>query len=140
MLETIPTIVETQPVREAARMLIADKGDMLAVVSAHGDLTGVVTDWNITEAAATGYSDNAPVTDIMTREVITARPTDSILDVVRKLEHYEISAMPVVTEKGVSRRHQQRHPGAAHTLSALAGTEPALACTIVHSTWFFRRH
>jgi glutamate dehydrogenase (NAD(P)+) len=36
----------------------------------------------------------------MTREVITTRPTDTILDVVRKLEHYEISAMPVVTQEG----------------------------------------
>ena len=36
----------------------------------------------------------------MTREVVAACPTESILDVVRKLEHHEISAMPVVTEEG----------------------------------------
>ena len=37
----------------------------------------------------------------MTREVITAQPTDNILEVVRKLEHFEISAMPVVNGAGV---------------------------------------
>jgi glutamate dehydrogenase (NAD(P)+) len=38
----------------------------------------------------------------MTHDVITASPSDTILDVVRKLEHYEISAMPVLTEQGVT--------------------------------------
>ncbi len=42
-----------------------------------------------------------PLTEIMTREVISANPTDNILDVVRKLEHHEISAMPVVNGEGV---------------------------------------
>ena len=34
----------------------------------------------------------------MTDDVITAETTDSILDVVRKLELYEISAVPVVKD------------------------------------------
>jgi glutamate dehydrogenase (NAD(P)+) len=33
---------------------------------------------------------------MMTTDVITAQTTDSVLDVVRKLEHNEISAVPVV--------------------------------------------
>ena len=37
----------------------------------------------------------------MTREVITVNPNETILDVVRKLEQYEISAMPVVNSEGV---------------------------------------
>ena len=37
----------------------------------------------------------------MTHQVITVDPTDGILDVIRKLEHHEISAMPVVDEKVV---------------------------------------
>ena len=39
-----------------------------------------------------------PLVEIMTREVITAHPEDAVLDVVRRLEHHEISAMPVVDE------------------------------------------
>jgi glutamate dehydrogenase/leucine dehydrogenase/CBS domain-containing protein len=102
IMEPMPTILETQTVREAARLLITQKGDILAVVSATGELTGVITDWNITQASATACAGDVPITEIMTREVITASPTDSILDVVRKLEHYEISAMPVITEQGVT--------------------------------------
>jgi predicted transcriptional regulator len=37
----------------------------------------------------------------MSRHVITAHPDDSILDVLRALETYEISAMPVVAEGAV---------------------------------------
>jgi CBS domain-containing protein len=100
VMEPIPTITEGKTVRDAARLLIEAKGDMLAVVAAGADaagkLTGVVTDWDITRASATGCSDEMPLTEIMTRQVVTACPTDNILDVVRRLEHYEISAMPVV--------------------------------------------
>jgi glutamate dehydrogenase (NAD(P)+) len=102
VMEPIPIIVETRTVREAAKLLISEKGDILAVVSSTGELTGVVTDWNITQASATACAGDVPITEIMTREVITANPDDSILDVVRKLEHYEISAMPVLTDRGVT--------------------------------------
>jgi glutamate dehydrogenase (NAD(P)+) len=37
----------------------------------------------------------------MTREVIVAAPGDSILEMVRKLEHHDISAMPVVEQGAV---------------------------------------
>jgi glutamate dehydrogenase (NAD(P)+) len=101
IMEPLVTILETQTVGEAAKLLITTPGDILAVVSAGGELTGVITDWNVTEASATACPADIPIAEIMTREVITAQPTDSILEVVRKLEHYEISAMPVVTRQGV---------------------------------------
>jgi glutamate dehydrogenase (NAD(P)+) len=96
----ITTIRQSQTVREAAELLIANKGDLLGVVSESGELVGVISDWDITEASATGCGDDVPVSEIMSREVIAASPAESILDVVRKLEHHEISAMPVVTEDG----------------------------------------
>ncbi len=101
VMASIATILETQTVREAAELLIADKGDLLGVVSESGELLGVVTDWDITDATATACGDDVPVGQIMSRDVVAAGPTESILEVVRKLEHYEISAMPVVTEDGV---------------------------------------
>ena len=36
------------------------------------------------------------VAEIMTHAVVAAHPDDGIIDVIRKLEHHEISAMPVV--------------------------------------------
>ena len=101
IMEAIPTILATHTVREAAEILVAASGDLLAVISESGELCGVMTDWDITKATATGCGDHVPVAEIMSREVVSAAPYDSILDVLRKLEHYEISAVPVVNGEGV---------------------------------------
>ena len=101
IMKPIPTILHTHTVREAAQILVDSTGDLLAVVSAEGELCGVMTDWDITRATATGCGDDVPVSEIMSREVISASPGNSILDVLRKLEHYEISAVPVVDGGGV---------------------------------------
>jgi glutamate dehydrogenase (NAD(P)+) len=101
VMEPLPTIVEDHTVRDAAQLLVEENSEILAVVSAAGELTGVVTEWDVTRASATACAEDMPLTEIMTHEVIAARPTDTILDVVRMLEHYEISAMPVVDGEGV---------------------------------------
>lgn len=97
VMEPIPTISSSKTVREAAQLLITEKGSMLAVVAADGSLTGVVTSWDIARASAAASASEISVTEIMSRNVITARPEDNILDVVRKIELHEISAMPVVS-------------------------------------------
>jgi CBS domain-containing protein len=70
----------------------------LAVISVNGELAGIVTDWDVTRASATACAEDVPLAEIMTREVVTARPDEPVLDVVRRLESYEISAMPVVDD------------------------------------------
>lgn len=101
VMAPIPTIAEERTVREAAQLLIDESGAILAVVSRKGELLGVITDWDVTRASATACAEDTPLTEIMTREVVTAHPEDAILDVVHKLEHHEISAMPVVDDSGV---------------------------------------
>ena len=101
VMAPMPTISEASVVREAAHLLGAEKGDILAVVGASGDLVGVVTDWDVARALTTECPDDMPVTEIMSEKPITADPADPILDVVQKLEHYDISAMPVVVGSGV---------------------------------------
>jgi len=100
----ISTISASSTVREAANLLVSRQGELLAVVADGGDLAGVVTEWDITRASATAgvTAGDLPLGEIMTREVIAACPEESILDVVRKLEHHEISAMPVVAEGQVT--------------------------------------
>jgi len=99
-MESIPTVEADCYVREAAAKLVEAGCPILAVVSAHGDLVGVVTEWDITRATAVGSGEKTRLADIMTHDVITAGPRDSILELVRKLEYHEISAIPVV-DKGV---------------------------------------
>jgi glutamate dehydrogenase (NAD(P)+) len=96
LMTPIPTIQVGCTVREAAASLVGANSPILAVVSALGDLAGVVTEWDITRATALGSPDDQPLEEIMIAQVITAAPGDSIIDLIRKLEYHEISAMPVV--------------------------------------------
>lgn len=102
LMEPIPTLATGASVREAALTLVRARSPILAVVTPAGGLAGVVTEWDITRATADGSPDDQPVDVIMTRGVVAARPDDTILEMVRTLEHNEISAMPVV-EDGVVR-------------------------------------
>jgi glutamate dehydrogenase (NAD(P)+) len=94
----IPTIEANHNVREAAAMIIESSSSILAVVSPESELVGVVTEWDITRSTALGDLDNIPLDQIMSTNVILAAPSDTILELIRKLEHHEISAMPVVDD------------------------------------------
>ncbi|MCO6453233.1 MAG: CBS domain-containing protein [Caldilineales bacterium] len=95
IMEPLQTISPDATVRDAAQILIADPNEMLAVTQ-DGELVGVVTDWDITKASATACAADIAIADIMTTAVVTASPEDNVLDVLRSLETFEISAMPVV--------------------------------------------
>lgn len=92
----IPTIDMKSSLQEAASLIIEKMSDIIAVISEE-KLVGVVTDWDITKAAAENACD-VSLDRIMTKNVITASPNFTILDVVRELEQYQISAMPIVEE------------------------------------------
>jgi glutamate dehydrogenase (NAD(P)+) len=99
IMEPIPTLAVDKTVREAAALLVESSSPILAVVTAEGELEGVITDWDITRATARRKAGDESLEAIMSRDVITTEPGDTILEMIRKLEHYEISAMPVV-DKG----------------------------------------
>jgi CBS domain-containing protein len=98
IMEAMPTIPVDETVQGAAAKLVQSGSSILAVVSHPDCLEGVVTQWDVTQATALGSPDDQPLKEVMTREVISAAPTDTILEMVRKLEHHEISAMPVVDQ------------------------------------------
>lgn len=100
LMEEMPTVTVDCTLQQAAARLVEAGCSILAVVTAQGELAGVVTEWDITRAAATGAADETPATELMTREVIATTPGANVLELVRQLEYYDISAMPVV-ENGV---------------------------------------
>ncbi len=101
IMATIQTVPAESSVRDAAALLVRSNSPLLAVVDAGGSLVGVVTQWDITNWAAQGHSDDQPVASIMSRQVIAAAPDETILEMIGKLEHDEISAMPVVEQGAV---------------------------------------
>ncbi len=97
----MPCIEQHKSIREAAAMLVETKCSILAVVSEGDDLVGVVTDWDVTRSTAEGISKKQPLDLIMQAEVIQVSPEEKILNIVQKLEHQEITAMPVVEGRRV---------------------------------------
>ena len=101
VMEPLNAISPDMTLRQAASLLVDDPNEMLAVVE-DGQLLGVVTDWDITNAIAQGRPETLPVSEIMSSEVITVTPDAIIPDVLQLLETYEITAMPVVEDGDVA--------------------------------------
>lgn len=101
LMETAITIQSACTIQDAALDLIDTGSSLLAIVDEQGALVGVVTQWDITRAVADGLDPNLPIEKIMTRHVVSAEPDESLIEVARKLEYYEISALPVVKDQQV---------------------------------------
>jgi len=118
----IPTIDTKSTIQEAASLIIKEESGIIAVLSS-GKLVGVVTDWDITKAIAEGGID-ATLDKIMTKDVITAHPNFTILDIIRELEQYKISAMPVVEEGVVLGKVDSDLIAQRYVLDLLQSREP----------------
>ena len=100
LMERIVTLPQSSSIREAAQLLVETACPFWRCIDSEEDqLTGVVTDWDITCASANGLPWDTPISAVMTQEVITAALQDTLLELVRKLEHHEVSAMPVIKEE-----------------------------------------
>ncbi len=120
IMEPLTLIGPEMSLRQAAQLLVDDPNEMLAVVQ-EDQLLGVVTDWDITHAIAQGLNQNLPVSQIMSREVITVSPEATIPEVLELLETHEITAMPVVEKDavvGVISSHILAHKTLARLLQA----------------------
>lgn len=96
IMAPIPTIGYQSTVQQAAQVLVRAACPILAVVDETGGMVGVVTEWDITRATAQASPDDLPVEDVMSKEVISVEPMANLVEVIQKLEHYEVSALPVV--------------------------------------------
>jgi len=96
---SIPTIDVNNSLQKAAALMIEKNSGIIAVLS-ENKLVGVLTDWDVTAAVAADNRD-AILEKIMTKNVIMASPDFSIADIIRELEQYQISAMPVVDKGNV---------------------------------------
>ena len=93
----IITIKEDSSIPDAAQLMISEKITHIPVVSEDEKLTGIVTAWDISKAVALNYN---KLEEIMTKDVITAWPDDSIEVSAQIMRRYNISSLPVVDDTG----------------------------------------
>ena len=101
IMEKAPTISVDKKITDAAVLLVNAQVPIVNIVSEKGKLIGIVTNWDITRAAASKLSMDSPLAKIMTADVITNDPDATIIDCIRKLENHEISAMPIIDNNKV---------------------------------------
>lgn len=97
MSHDLTQIRNNSSISDAAQIMIKEKITHIPVVSDNDKLTGIVTAWDISKAVALNYN---KLEEIMTKEVITAWPDDSIELSAQKMRKYNISSLPVVDDTG----------------------------------------
>jgi homoserine O-acetyltransferase len=95
MTADVQTIEEGMTIAVAARRMVTQGINHLPVLSAAGQLVGIVTSWDIAKAVASNF---LWLDEIMSREVITTTSSESIEEAARKMEEHAISALPVVDD------------------------------------------
>ena len=93
MIREVKTISERASIAEAAKLIMETQITHIPVISEESKLAGIVTAWDISTAVAKRHKGLA---EIMTRKVITADSEEPLELVIRKLEKYNISALPVI--------------------------------------------
>ncbi|MGB9177558.1 MAG: homoserine O-acetyltransferase [Methanoregula sp.] len=95
MITDVRTIEEGTTIAVTARRMVHQNINHMPVLSANGQLVGIVTSWDIAKAVARSF---LWLDEIMSRNVITTTPDESIEDAARKMEEHAISALPVIDE------------------------------------------
>ncbi len=92
------TIVQTETIEAAAKVLREKKFGSLAVRDRSGKLAGIITERDIIRGIADkgATSLSYRVEDLMTREVKVCKTTDSLKDVMRLMAQRRIRHIPVV--------------------------------------------
>lgn len=95
MITDVQTIEEGTTIAVTARRMVNQGLNHLPVLSINGQLAGIVTSWDIAKAVASNY---LWLDEIMSRDVVTTTPDESIETAAKKMEEHSISALPVVDE------------------------------------------
>lgn len=98
MVHNVETLEEGTTIAVTARRMINTGVNHLPVLSAGGQLVGIVTSWDIAKAVASNF---LWLDEIMSRNVVTTVPDEPIEAAAKKMEDHAISALPVVD----NRRH-----------------------------------
>ena len=97
MTRDVATLNERDTVDQANQLLVQKRLRALPVLSADGKISGIVTMKDVTRVP-NEQTTSTNVTKIMTQNVITIGPRDSLFEALRKMTTNGISQMPVVEQ------------------------------------------
>ena len=100
MSKPVVTAAPDTTLEEAARTMVENGVGSLVIVDEEGRVAGIVTERDLLYSLARKLPCATKVSDVMSRNVVTARPEDPVLSVVDKMRDMNIRHVPVVDEEG----------------------------------------
>ncbi|MEM3712877.1 MAG: homocysteine biosynthesis protein [Thermoproteota archaeon] len=97
MRTQIVTAKITDSIKDVSARMVKGNADHVPVVDENNKLVGIVTTWDIAKALAL---DVQKLDAIMTRNVIVAKPHETIDIVAKRMEQYDITGLPVIDDEG----------------------------------------
>jgi CBS domain-containing protein len=95
------TVGEDTGIVEASRIMVEKGIGSLIVVDSEGRLAGIVTERDLLYALARDLAcRGGKVSDVMTRNVVTVRPEDSVSTAIDKMREANVRHLPVVDAEG----------------------------------------
>lgn len=96
---TVITIRPEEPLREAVALLAKHNIGALVVVDEAGKLAGIISERDIIRAAAR-VDDvfDLPVSQVMTKDVVTALPNDDLRSVLQTITNRRFRHLPIVEQ------------------------------------------
>lgn len=95
MIKDVVTIRQGSSVEEAAMIMMTEGITHLPVTDGEGKLMGIVTAWDVSKAVALKLT---LLEEIMTRNVVISAQEDPVERAAKRMDEYNISALPVVDE------------------------------------------
>jgi len=87
------TCKENEEISTVAKRIINHSTNHIVVVNEQGKISGIVTSWDITKAAA---EEKRKLPDITVKKVVTTTPNETLETASRKMAQHNISALPVI--------------------------------------------
>ncbi|MBD3387869.1 MAG: CBS domain-containing protein [Candidatus Altiarchaeales archaeon] len=97
MTRKVHTASEKDSLKKVSELMVEKGVDQIPIVNGEGKVVGIVTSFDFTKALSQG---KRKLSEVMTRNVITSKSTDTIDETSRKLEKHGYNATPVVDDEG----------------------------------------
>jgi CBS domain-containing protein len=99
----VTTVSPSVTLLDVANKLAAKRIGAIVVVGARGEVAGIISERDIIRALSDGGSEclARPVSEIMTRQVVTCQETDTLDELMAMMTAKRFRHLPVVTDKAL---------------------------------------
>ena len=99
MKTSLVTLPPSEPVYKAAKLMKEHNIGSILVIDA-GKLVGIFTERDLVRLVADGNPLDISIGDVMTKDLVTAKPDDPAITVICRMAEHNIRHVPVIDDEG----------------------------------------